>query len=134
MIITCVICGHTFNARVSNAKYCSDDCRKKAKNLKSMERTKKRKPFQKTCAFCGESFETLFSTKKYCSIHCKRKAANVKKRKGPVKFRVEKKEVFDLCSICGTENIQVEECPVCGFLVCNNCRDSSGTCKICANN
>jgi hypothetical protein len=133
MIITCVICGRTFKTRASNAKYCSDDCRRKAKNLKKMERRRERTPYQKTCAFCGESFETIVNHQKYCSIDCKRKAANIRKRMGPVRSIVETKNVFDLCSICGTENIEVEECPVCGFLVCSDCRDLSGTCKICAN-
>lgn len=132
MIVKCDIYGHIFNARTSNAKYCSHDCGRKAKNLKSIERRKERKPFQKTCAFCGEPFEPLISIKKYCSIYCKRKAANERKRTGPVRLRVETKEVFDLCRICGTENVKVEECPVCGFLFCSNCRDSSGICKICA--
>ena len=131
MIITCVICGRTINSRASNAKYCSRA--RKAKNLKSRERRKEIKPFQKTCARCGESFETLVSTKKYCSVYCKRKMANIRKRTGPVRFKVEKKDVFDLCSICGTENVKVEECNDCSFLVCSSCRDSSGICKICAN-
>ena len=51
---------------------------------------------------------------------------NVKRRARPLRFIVKKKGVFDLCSICGTENVEVEECPVCGFLVCNDCRDLSG--------
>ena len=133
MIVTCVICGRSFNARTSNAKYCSDDCRRKAKNLKSRAQRKERTPLQKTCVICARSFETFANNKMYCSRECKKAAERRRKRARPVRSIVEKVEVFDLCSICGTENVQVEDCPVCGFPVCGNCRDSSGICKICAN-
>lgn len=133
MIITCVICGRTFKARASNAKYCSDDCRRKAKNLQSRAQKKERTPLHKSCVVCGKPFETFANNKMYCSRECKKAAERARKRTRPIRLIVEKVKVFDLCSICGTENIEVEECPVCGFLVCSDCRVLSGTCKICAN-
>ena len=132
MIVTCVVCGRTFKSRASNAKYCSEDCRRKTRNLKSQAQRKERTLFVKTCLICGRSFETFTSNKLYCSKECKKTAERRRKKTRPVRMTVEKAEVFDLCSICGTENVQVGECPVCGFLVCSDCRDSSGTCKICA--
>ena len=131
MIVTCVVCGRTFKSRASNAKYCSDDCRRKARNQRSREQQKERTPFVKTCVICGRSYESFASNSKYCCRECKKTAERRRKRTRPVRMTVEKAEVFDLCSICGTENIQVEECPICGFLVCSDCRDSSGTCSIC---
>lgn len=133
MIITCVICGRTFKARASNAKYCSDDCRRKAKNLQSRAQKKERTPLHKSCVVCGKPFETFANNKMYCSRECKKAAERARKRTRPIRLIVEKVKVFDLCSICGTEKVEVEECPVCGFLVCSDCRDLSGTCKICAN-
>ena len=140
MIKSCVVCGHSFKAKTSNAKYCSDNCRRYAKNLRSREQRKsERITYHKTCAVCGSSFETFTNNKLYCSKECKRLASLERRRirdrnrPRPKRLTVIKKEsVIDLCSICGNENIEVEVCPVCGFLVCAICRDSSGICKICS--
>ena len=139
MIKTCVVCGRSFKARVSNAKYCSDDCRRKAKNLRSRDQRKsQRKTYHKTCTVCGSVFETFTNNKIYCSKECKRSASLERRRirdrnrPRPKRLKLTQKEsVVGLCSICGKENVEVEVCPVCGFLVCVSCRDSSGTCKIC---
>ena len=139
MIKACVVCGRSFKAGSSNAKYCSDDCRRKAKNLRSREQRKsQRKTYHKTCTVCGTPFVTFTNNKIYCSKGCKRSASLERRRirdrikPRPERPKLHQKElVVDLCSICGNENVEVEVCPVCGFLVCARCRDSLGICKIC---
>ena len=139
MIKSCVVCGRSFKAGSSNAKYCSDDCRKEAKNLRAREQRKsQRKTYHKTCTVCGSPFETYNNNKIYCAKECKRSASlerrRIRDRNRPRPKRLtltQKESVVGLCSICGNENVEVEVCPICGFLVCEGCRDTSAICKIC---
>jgi predicted nucleic acid-binding Zn ribbon protein len=134
----CVVCGRVFSPKANNAKYCSDECRLKARAIREKElRDSSRQVYHRTCPICGKSFVTKVVNKKYCSEECSREAKRRRKKQRPkvkpVKLDPPAKETLrDICSVCGAENVTVEECKVCGFLVCAKCRDSTGTCKICA--
>ena len=45
----------------------------------------------------------------------------------------ESEQVFlGLCSVCGADYVHVSECPECGYLSCEKCRNSSGLYNICS--
>lgn len=58
----CTICGSSFDSGRTNAKYCSDRCRKKAKYLSGKRLT--------ICQYCGREFLASSVTTKYCSQKC----------------------------------------------------------------
>jgi HNH endonuclease len=57
--VTCKICGKTFYSKVSNAVYCSDECRAKA--------------YKHVCVVCNKEFRSPYNNAKYCSDACKNK-------------------------------------------------------------
>jgi Fe-S-cluster-containing dehydrogenase component len=86
MLTKCPVCLNEFNA-IKSAKYCSEDCRKKARQT--------REGFHgvKKCEFCGKEFQPIRSTKKYCSALCFDKARWLKNHPKEVKK----------CEFCGKE-------------------------------
>lgn len=84
----CRSCGRKFRTSVHNEAYCSDECRKKAENLrdrirrkKAAENRKPKEPIVKVCEICGREFKTLVHNKAYCSDQCHRKAEIVRERR-----------------------------------------------------
>lgn len=71
----CPICGNEFTGR---AKYCSHDCKLKARRLRYATKAEKAKVV-KVCPICGTEFKGT-SKDKYCSDECA-KSANLRKTK-----------------------------------------------------
>lgn len=69
----CVICKKDFES-VNNAKYCSEECRIKAKEAKYKRSQAKRRliGFNCTCQNCKKQFRAQSQHKKYCSDECRR--------------------------------------------------------------
>jgi len=66
--VVCVVCGETFEAKAKRAKYCGEDCRKKAYS-KIVIHT------EKICPICNKAFLPEQSQKQvYCSDVCHNKA------------------------------------------------------------
>jgi hypothetical protein len=83
----CKICNNQFEAKRSDAQYCSKKCKKRAEYL--------RKPaVKRPCDNCGKSFETRRKDTAYCGIAC----SNVARTR---------QEVSKSCELCG-ENFTVE--------------------------
>lgn len=90
----CLICGRTYVKviGVSFAKYCSEECRRKAGKLQGKIRHKlkyksKRKQYKPIrCIICGSEFIPLQRTSKYCSNRCKRKASAQRQEKHICKY------------------------------------------------
>ena len=61
----CPVCGKTFTAKTSRAKFCSKTC-----NRKFFNGQRKRPTLTKTCPVCGKVFETARKEKVYCSNKC----------------------------------------------------------------
>lgn len=71
----CVVCGKSFISKAAG-KYCSDECRKKAKKEMDIARryfSKETKGHEEICEICGKSF-IAHSNGKYCSDECRKKA------------------------------------------------------------
>lgn len=114
----CKICDKIFQPNSSTQKYCSDDCRKLAKNNR---RNKYDREFLesikiKQCVICGNEFEVNSRSirKKYCSEQCRTKAeylfGNAKQYhenyKDDKRFGGNKKVVLERdqykCKLCGS--------------------------------
>ena len=63
MTNVCVVCGKSFEAKRSCAKYCSNRCWKRAKY-------KPVQPHNLVCVFCGKPFTSRYSKRKCCSKTC----------------------------------------------------------------
>lgn len=135
---TCHICGNEFQTKADNAKHCSRECKLEAKRRRRISLRGPSKTFSGTCERCGETFEARAANKKYCSQECHRLTTAERKRakRGIIqkKTRMEQsEEVFPgLCSVCGADDVPVSECPECGYLSCEKCRNPSGLCNICS--
>lgn len=66
MLTICPVCGEEFNACRSQ-KYCSPECRQKAKELRKKTKTK-------ICIGCGIQFIPTGQNQKYHSIQCRKKS------------------------------------------------------------
>ena len=134
---TCHICGKEFQSKANNARYCSRECKLETGRRRQTAIRGPPKTYKRLCESCEESFETTATNKKYCSQECNRLAAATRKRakRGtPEKKsgREQSEEVFlGLCSVCGADDVPVSECPECGYLSCERCRNLSGLCNIC---
>ena len=135
---TCLICGKEFQSKAHNAKHCSPECRLEAKRRRRAASHGPRKVYSSVCPVCGKPFDTIYAVKKYCSSECYRSARSRmkyvkrKKRNSPSERNIHLKAFFrSLCSVCGANNVPVTECSECGYLVCSNCRNDLGICKIC---
>ena len=135
---TCHICGKEFQSKAHNAKHCSRECKQEAKRKRRISLRGPSKTFSRTCKQCGETFEARTAKKKYCSDECYRLATAERKRakRGTLQTKTLKKqseEVFlGLCSVCGTDDVPVSECPECGYLSCDKCHDESRLCSVCS--
>ncbi len=134
---TCHICGSEFQTKANNAKHCSRECKLEAKRRRRISLRGPSKTFSGTCERCGETFETRTANKKYCSQECYRLATAERKRaeRGIIQKKTleeQSEEGFlGLCSVCGADMVHVSECPECGYLSCEKCRNPSGLCNIC---
>jgi hypothetical protein len=133
---TRLICGKEFQSKAINTRYCSRECRLEARRRRSAASRGLPKTLKRMCENCGERFETIGVYRKYCSDECrqlatvKRKRAKREKKQGTKGHSSE--DVFiGLCSVCGADTVFVSECPECGFLSCEKCRNLSGLCNIC---
>ena len=96
MILTCVICGKPFTSYHSNAKYCSDECKKegyrqwtkKQRELRDAENARK----MLTCPICGKQFPMPRGRRKYCSPECKVAGEKISDKK----YRANKRAEHDL--------------------------------------
>lgn len=69
MIKKCPVCGVEFETNIKNKKYCSDECRKQARNQRKREARLK----EKKCKYCGKTFIGNDKTV-YCSDDCAKKS------------------------------------------------------------
>ncbi len=134
---TCHICGKEFQSKAHNARYCSHECKLIAKRNRRDASRGPSKTFKKLCIKCGEPFETKVATKRYCSDECYRLATAARKRAKRKKTRrvtgkLSEDAFQGLCSVCGADDVPVSECPECGYLCCEKCRDKSGICSVCS--
>ena len=88
---TCACCGRTFYKEVNNAKkYCTDECRQKAKRQRIAARKGNPQPAEKTCPICGKTFKPLHGyTQKYCGKDCYTEGQRENARKLRAKYREE---------------------------------------------
>lgn len=134
----CLICGKEFQSKAHNAKHCSPECRHEAKRRRWAASHGPRKIYHGTCVVCAKPFDTIYAVQKYCSSECYNSARTIRKRvirrkrKNSIERKVRSEPVFrGLCSVCGADNIPVNECSECGYLACSRCRNDLGICKIC---
>jgi hypothetical protein len=107
---TCAICKTSFETEWVKAKYCSNDCKKKAEKIQQRAKyyrkkariekdpLKKRKYLKMSemgtkafCANCNAIFETFGQNKKYCSDKCQKEVIRIYKNQ----------EVYKECRDCG---------------------------------
>lgn len=79
MKIICPTCGKQFDGNTS-ARYCSADCRKKARNDRVSPKS------ESICQECNKAFVPTKSDAKYCSKKCRR-SANYKRNKEQIQQR-----------------------------------------------
>ena len=94
-IVGCAICGKTFEGKRSDAKYCSEECKKEARNLRLRKRRRKEKKNKvKKCGYCSREYEPKHGREKYCSTECKvlaRRQSERNRERTEIKRRVIKK-------------------------------------------
>src|SRR5574344_687430 len=67
----CVVCDKPFEMRSNSSRYCSEECKKEASNLRARERRRKKKKNKvKKCGYCSKEYEQEHSNQKYCSKGC----------------------------------------------------------------
>ena len=67
----CVVCNKPFEMKSNNSRYCSEECKKEARNLRVRERRRKEKKNKvKKCAYCSKEYKQEHSNQKYCSKEC----------------------------------------------------------------
>ena len=67
----CVVCDKPFEMKSNSSRYCSEECKKEARNLRARERSRKEKKKKvKKCAYCSKSYEQKHGKQKYCSKEC----------------------------------------------------------------
>ena len=68
----CVVCDKPFEMKSNNSQYCSEECKKEARNLMARERRRKKKKNKvEKCVYCSKSYEQKHGRQKYCSTECK---------------------------------------------------------------
>src|SRR5574344_2199598 len=68
----CVVCDKPFEMKSNSSRYCSEECKKEARNLRARERRRKKKKNKvKKCGYCSKEYEPRHSNQKYCSTECK---------------------------------------------------------------
>ena len=79
----CAFCETEFESSNIGAVYCSDECKRKRKNIKQKEYALSHKTIEKTCKCCGKNFLTNCNAAKFCSRSCAgsmRKSNNEKEK------------------------------------------------------
>lgn len=71
---TCKYCGKEFTSTHNSQKYCTVECRDKARHNKRLGT----RVFE--CEFCGELFEAD-AKRRFCTVECRRKAESARKKK-----------------------------------------------------
>src|SRR5574344_1421836 len=67
----CVVCDKPFEMKSNNSRYCSEECKKEARNLRARERRRKKKKNKvKKCGYCSKEHDQEHSNQKYCSKEC----------------------------------------------------------------
>ena len=67
----CEVCDKPFEMKSNNSRYCSEECKKEARNSRVRERRRKEKKNKvKKCAYCSKEYEQIHSNQKYCSTEC----------------------------------------------------------------
>ena len=135
---TCHICGKTFQSLAYNSRYCSRECKLEIKRRRIKSSRGPSKTLHRICVWCGAPFETKVYNKKYCSQECnhlataerkRTKRATLQKKTG---IKLSEGLFLGLCSVCGSDDVLVLDCPECGYLSCGNCHDKLGICSVCS--
>ena len=67
----CLVCNKPFEMKSNNSRYCSEECKKEARNLRVRERRRKEKKNKvKKCGYCSKEYKQEHSNQKYCSKEC----------------------------------------------------------------
>src|SRR5574344_2867218 len=67
----CVVCDKPFEMKSNSSRYCSEECKKEARNLRARERRRKEKKNKvKKCGYCSKEYKQEHSRQKYCSTEC----------------------------------------------------------------
>src|SRR5574344_2885610 len=67
----CAVCDKPFEMKSNSSRYCSEECKKEARNLRARERRRKEKKNKvKKCEYCSKEYEKKHSNQKYCSKEC----------------------------------------------------------------
>lgn len=77
-MVVCNICGREFVKTSNSQKYCSDDCKARAKKLQDRHNSRRTYILNKiskpsitaTCEYCGREFIKTHGNQKYCSEIC----------------------------------------------------------------
>lgn len=91
---TCPVCGKKFDTNTS-MKYCSEECRNKARSTKIINRWREKNPkvtYIKICEVCGTKFETSKKKQIYCCQACYRKAYTLKAKEAGKRKYIPKKD------------------------------------------
>ena len=66
----CRVCGHTYQATRSDARFCSSTCRNAAWRHQHPTKRKYYRPLHPTCVVCGTKFDARRKSARYCSSAC----------------------------------------------------------------
>lgn len=77
----CTVCGTQFEGRTRQDKYCSDECRRKQKNLTTKEYVLAHKTIEKVCENCGKPYMAHREASRFCSKNCARNSQKVTAQK-----------------------------------------------------
>ena len=68
----CEVCDKPFEMKSNSSRYCSEECKKEARNSRARERRRKEKKNKdKKCAYCSKEYEQKHGRQKYCSTEGK---------------------------------------------------------------
>lgn len=96
----CSQCGEKFKTNRNDIRYCSDECRYKAKLIRNSERRefnlRSISEIVRTCVYCKKDYISNNNSQMYCSDKCKRTVNNER-----ASNRI--KNCTRSCKICGKE-------------------------------
>lgn len=90
----CAQCGERL--RAGQRKYCSGECRRRARYLRDKQRLLREEVRMRYCAQCGQAFTPRTANQKYCSKACNNRATVV--RNNP---QATKAGEAAICACCG---------------------------------
>ncbi len=79
--MNCQECNKDFNPPKYNSKYCSIDCKDKAKNKRIWARRVIKKPYTKNCLWCKKEFTSPNINYNLCSDVCRKLSFSSKQKK-----------------------------------------------------